>query len=302
MINLSKIKKILNVHKAFQFILRIIPIGLLFLLSGCQSVLLNPKGMIAERELYILVVTTLLMLIIVVPVILLIFWVCWRYREGNRHATYAPEWSHSTRLEVICWTIPCVIIAVLGVITWVSSHRLDPYRPLDVKGKTLTIQAIALEWKWLFIYPEENVASVNFIHLPVGVPVKFLISAEGPMNSFQIPHLAGQIYAMAGMQTKLHLIANTVGTYPGVSANFSGEGFSDMNFKVKVGTAEEFNQWIQAAKKSSQALTMESYNELIKPSKSEAVKYFSPADKSLFNTVVMKSMMPMNTHDHTMTH
>ncbi len=264
------------------------------LLSGCKFAILDPKGIIATDEKNIMITATVLMLLVVVPVIVLSFAFAWRYREGNRKAVYSPNWSHSTLLEIICWSVPCLIIFTLGVITWTSTHRLDPYKPIVVKGvKPLTIQAISLEWKWLFIYPDQDIATINFVQIPKGVPVEFLVSAEGPMNSFQVPQLAGQIYAMAGMQTKLHLITNEEGDYQGISANFTGEGFSEMQFTVRCSTQKEFAKWVQSAKHAPEKLTMAAYNGLITPSTKQPVKYYSSANKDIFETVVMKSMMPM---------
>jgi cytochrome o ubiquinol oxidase subunit 2 len=234
------------------------------------------------------------MLTVVLPVILLTFAFAWRYRASNTKAKYLPNWQHSTTLELIWWTIPCLIVAYLGAVTWISSHHLDPYRPLAVKNnKVLTIQAIALEWKWLFIYPEQNIATVNYLEIPTGVPVRFLITSEGPMNSLQIPQLGGQIYAMAGMQTQLHLIADFPGDYRGISANFSGDGFSDMKFMLHAGSQADFDHWVKTAKKAPEKLTLNAYMHLAERGVSKEIKYYSSARKELFETVVMKSMMPM---------
>jgi cytochrome o ubiquinol oxidase subunit 2 len=200
--------------------------------------------------------------------------------------------------------MPCAIIGVLGVITWTSSHRLDPYRPLAAENKTITIQVIALQWKWLFIYPEQHIATVNFVQFPINQPVKFLITSEGPMNSLQIPQLAGQIYAMAGMQTQLHLIANKIGDYRGFSANFSGDGFSEMKFIARVSSKTQFDQWVKGIQNTTEQLNMAEYRRLMKPSMREAIHYYSSAAPNLFNISIMKSMMPMNedgTHIHTHT-
>lgn len=266
------------------------------MLSGCKAALLNPKGMIAADEKHIMLTSVWLMLIVVVPVLILTFAFCWRYRASNTKATYSPDWSHSTTLEIIWWSVPCVIIAILGVITWNSANRLDPYKPLTTanNAKPVIIQAISLEWKWLFIYPDEHVATVNYVNIPVGVPIQFLITAEGPMNSIQIPQLAGQIYAMAGMQTKLNLIADAPGDYRGMAANFTGEGFSDMNFVVHAGTTDEFHQWVKTAQASPTKLTMAEYNKLVKPSEHNAVQLYSSAGKEIFEASIMKYMMPMH--------
>lgn len=283
----------------FSRIAAIFSVAFASLLSGCnQFAILNPIGTIAADEKHLLIIATLLMLIIVVPVIFLVLAVAWRYRATNIKATYAPDWAHNTALEVIWWTIPCIIIAILGAITWVSSHQLDPYKPLAAKTKPIVIQAIALNWKWLFIYPEQHIATVNFLQLPVNVPVEFLITADAPMNSFQIPQLAGQIYAMAGMQTKLNVLANKVGDFNGLSTNFSGEGFSNMKFIARVSTQEEFDHWVQLAQAQPNKLTVTAYNRLVQPSENNKVEYFSSSNKDLFSTVMMKFMMPMpNTED-----
>lgn len=277
-----------------QKIPAIITLLLSLFLSGCQAVLLNPKGSIAAQEKHILLTSVLLMLIVVLPVIFLVVFIAWRYREGNTKATYSPDWSHSTLLEIIWWSIPCVIIGILSAITWYSSHHLDPYRPLpEQTQKPIVIQAISLQWKWLFIYPEQGFATLNYVQFPAGVPVDFYISAEGPMNSLQIPQLAGQIYAMAGMRTQLHLIANEPGDYRGVSANFTGEYFADMKFTAHAGTQAEFDAWVKAAKQSKDKLTWASYQQLVAPKPDATTHYYILADKTLFDDVIMKSMMPM---------
>lgn len=280
-------------------------LSLLFLLTGCQeTVVLNPKGMIAAAEKDIIIISVVLMLLVVVPVIFLVNYFAWRYRDrGDQHkAAYKPNWGYSLTLEIICWVIPCIIIGTLSVITWISAHKLDPYHPLNMDGKKpLIIQAISLQWKWLFIYPEQNIATVNYVQIPVGVPVQFQISAEGPMNSIQIPQLGGQIYAMAGMQTKLNLMAAETGVYQGISTQYSGFGFASMFFKARASTPEEFNQWVKTVKRSPDKITLETYKQLVKPSYNDSVKYFSSVNKKIFDWVVMKSMMPMATPETKMT-
>lgn len=266
---------------------------LAFLLSGCKLVVMDPQGTIAAQEKRLLIIAVLIMLLVVLPVILLIFLFAWWYRAGNTKAAYSPNWSHSTLLEVVWWSIPCIIIVVLGVITWMSSHSLDPYKPLLIDNKKpITIEVIALQWKWLFIYPEQNIATINYIQIPIHTPIRFLITAEGPMNSFQIPQLAGQIYAMTGMQTKLYLAADRVGNYRGISANFSGDGFSDMKFIVRASTQEQFDQWMKTVKQSPHMLSRTTYQQLITPSENNPIQYFSSADKTIFQMALMKSMMP----------
>lgn len=270
-------------------------LGLVLLLSGCKLAILDPKGLIAAQEKHILVISVVLMLIVVVPVIFLTFYFAWTYREGNAKANYAPKWAHSTLIEIICWSVPCIIVGILGVITWNTSHTLDPYKPLSSKNKPpITIQAIALDWKWLFIYPDQHIATVNFIQFPVGVPVQFLITAIGAMNSFQIPQLGGQIYAMAGMQTKLHLIADELGDYRGISSNFSGNGFSEMKFIARASSQKDFDQWVKKVKQSPEKLNKRTYNALAQPSENNPMKYYSSANPDIYKALLMKSMMPMD--------
>lgn len=263
------------------------------ILCGCHYTVLTPKGMIAADEIRIMYLSALLMLIVVVPVVVMTFLFAWRYRESNTHADYAPEWAHSTWLEIVWWSIPCVIIAILATITWTSTHRLDPYQSLATREQpAITIQAIALEWKWLFIYPEYGIATVNEVHIPVDVPVQFVITSEGPMNALLVPQLAGQIYAMAGMQTKLSLIANHLGRYDGLSSNFSGRGFAEMKFSVSAVTKTEFKQWISNTKQSPLKLTAATYDQLAIPGTVSAPRYYSFAAPSLFAAVMMKHMSP----------
>lgn len=262
------------------------------LLSGCEKGVLYPKGMIATDERNLIFTAILLMLIVVIPVFFMTFWFAWKYRESNTRAKYTPDWAHSTVLEVIWWTIPCIIIGVLATITWITTHSLDPYKPLDVPGKPVTIEAVALDWKWLFIYPEENIATVNFVEFPANRPINFKITADAPMNSLWIPQLGGQIYAMTGMQTKLHLIADEPGDYSGGAANFSGPGFSGMHFIARAATEGDFNAWVSEVQHSPNKLSIETYKELEQPSEDNPVTYYSQVEGNLFNAIIMKFMMP----------
>lgn len=267
-------------------------LGLMLLLSGCKLAILNPKGMIAASEERVLVAAVLLMLIVVIPAIILSFVFAWRYRKGNTKAKYMPNWSYSAKIEAVCWIVPCIIISVLATMTWISTHKLDPYRPLDIKKKPIIIQAIALNWKWLFIYPEQHIATINFVQIPAHVPIRFYVTSDAPMNSFEIPQLAGQIYAMTGMRTKLNLIADEKGTYAGLSTNFSGDGFSGMRFVVKAYSKARFDEWVSMVQRSPKQLTMSQYNKLVKPSEHNKVQYFSSPMKNLFNKVILKYMGP----------
>lgn len=259
--------------------------------------LLDPKGLIAADEKTIMITAVYLMLIVVIPVILLTLLFAWRYRASNTKATYLPEWADSTLIEIICWSIPGIIIAILATITWKSSHSLDPYKPLGIsQSEPEVIQVISLDWKWLFIYPKEKIATVNFVQFPVNKEIKFLITSEAAMNSFIIPQIVGQIYAMAGMQATLHGVANTTGDFPGFSANFSGAGFSEMHFTARVSSQNEFDAWVKMIKQQhTPALTYSDYQQLAKPTEGYPVTYYSSVDTDIFENVIMQNMMPMHT-------
>ncbi len=270
---------------------------LMLLLSSCKTpVILDPQGSIAASELNIIYVAIFLMLIVVIPVFIMTFLFAYKYRATNKNAKYTPNWAHSNFVELVCWGVPLIIIFILGTITWESSHRLDPYKPLESNVKPITIQVVALNWKWLFIYPEQNIATVNYLQFPEHTPINFKITADAPMNSFQIPALGGQIYAMTGMQTKLHLIADKKGDYNGSSVSFSGEGFSDMKFIAHVGSQEEFDQWVKSVKFSNVSngiLNTNTYNELVKPSINHKPEFYSFVEDNLYSNIIMKYMMPM---------
>ena len=261
-------------------------------LSSENIAVLNPKGSIADQQKDLIITATLLMLIVVVPVFILTGYIAIKYREGNKSAKYSPDFDHSPLIEGLWWAIPFIIIAILSVMAWNSSHSLDPFRPLDSDKEPLKIQVVAMQWKWLFIYPEQGVASVNMAHLPIDRPVNFEITSDAPMNSFWIPQLGGQIYAMAGMRTKLHLIADTPGKYHGQSANISGSGFAGMTFTARACQETDFEKWLAQVRAAPQTMTMDSYDELAEPSKNNPVIYYSEVDDGLFDTVIAKYMSP----------
>jgi cytochrome o ubiquinol oxidase subunit 2 len=277
--------------------LMLAPVALL--LAGCDTVLLNAPGDVAAQQGRLIVVSTVLMLLIIVPVIALTVLFAWRYRQSNTEATYSPDWDHSTVLELVIWSAPLLIIIALGAVTWISTHTLDPYRPLrridearaiPANTKPLEVQVVALDWKWLFIYPEQGIATVNELAAPVDVPITFKITASSVMNSFYIPALAGQIYAMPGMETKLHAVMNKAGDYEGFSANYSGAGFSDMRFKFHGMSAADFDKWVQAAKAGGQTLNRESYLQLAKPSQREPVKRYATVASDLYDRVLNRDV------------
>jgi cytochrome o ubiquinol oxidase subunit 2 len=272
-------------------------LGLLsaFLLTGCDWVLLAPSGDIALQQRDILITATYWMLIIIIPVIVLTLLFAWRYRASNREATYSPDWHHSTALELVIWSAPLIIIIALGAITWVSTHKLDPYRPLDriKEGQAarqdvppLVIEVVAMDWKWLFIYPEQKIALVNEVAAPVDRPIEFRITSTTMMNSMYIPALAGQIYAMPGMQTRLNAVINEAGNFVGFSGNYSGEGFSHMRFTFKGLNDADFDSWVEANRKEGTALSREVYLQLEQPSKKEPVQRYATVDATLFDAIL----------------
>ncbi|MBB3323758.1 cytochrome o ubiquinol oxidase subunit 2 [Atlantibacter sp. RC6] len=233
-----------------------------------------------------------LMLIVVIPAIVMAIGFAWKYRATNKDAKYSPNWSHSNKVEAVVWTIPILIIIFLAVLTWKTTHSLEPSKPLVHDAKPVTIEVIAMDWKWFFIYPEQGIATVNEIAFPANTPVEFKITSNSVMNSFFIPRLGSQIYAMAGMQTKLHLIANEPGTYNGISANYSGAGFSGMKFNaIATPDMETFNQWVAKAKQSPTVMNdMATYEKLAAPSEFNKVEYFSSVKPNLFVDVINKFM------------
>lgn len=248
---------------------------------------MDPHGAIGQHEKSLILLALALMLMVVIPVIALTLYFAWHYRESNEKAVYAPKWSHSTAIEIVVWSIPCLIVTVLAVLIWRSTHDLDPYKPLARDQPALNVEVVALNWKWLFIYPDQGVASVNQLVLPVGRPVAFKITAESIMNSFFIPQLGSQIYAMAGMQTQLHLIADKPGDFAGMSASYSGGGFSDMHFRALAKPQAEFDQWIAGAKASPYKLDTATFAALEQPTNGAPVQAYQLVDNP-FEAVLNK--------------
>jgi cytochrome o ubiquinol oxidase subunit II len=251
--------------------------------------LLDPKGPIGADEKSIIILATLLMLVVVIPVIVMAIVFPWRYRASNTRATYAPNWSHSGRIEAVVWLVPCVIIAGLATVTWISTHDLDPYKPIAPTvttashGKPIEVQVVSLDWKWLFIYPGLNIATVNELAFPAGTPVHFSLTSGTVMNSFFIPQLGSQIYTMSGMQTQLSLLASEPGNYRGISANYSGGGFSDMTFQARAMTDADFAAWVQKVRAAHDTLTPAVYRNLEKPTEKVPVTYYSEVGPNIFH-------------------
>lgn len=251
-----------------------------------------PSGWVALEERNLLFIIQGLMLFVIIPVYVLTFVFSWKYSANNPKGVYDPDLVDNKLAEYIWWGFPLVMTIIVCAITWVKTEQLDPYKPIISDKKTMTIQVVALQWKWLFIYPEEKIASVNFLQIPKDTPVRFEITSDAPMNSFWIPDLGGQIYAMSGMRTELNLIGNEIGDSRGSSANISGEGFAGMYFTARTSSEEDFHQWIATAQKASRKLDLDEYKKLAAPSISHPVEVFQLTDLALFNQIIDKYMHP----------
>ncbi|MHA6719326.1 ubiquinol oxidase subunit II [Sphingomonas sp. RS6] len=273
------------------------------LLGGCDMVVMNPAGDVARQQADLILWSTFLMLLIIVPVMMLTVLFAWKYRAGNRatESDYDPEWDHSTRIELVIWSAPLLIIIALGAITWLATHKLDPYRPLDriapgkpiaADAKPLEIQVVSLDWKWLFIYPEQGIATVNELVLPTDRQVRFRLTSSSVMNTFYVPAMAGMIYTMPGMETKLHAVMNKAGTFEGVSANYSGAGFSDMRFPTIATDAAGFDRWVAQTKGVAGRLDGATYLKLEAPSEKVPMIRYGAVDNGLFDRIVQMCVQP----------
>lgn len=266
-------------------------IFIMFTLNGCDGhLLLNPQGQIARKESLLILVSFIMMLLIVIPVIFMSIYFSLKYRSSNINQIYKPNWCESKKIEIVIWTIPFLIVSFLACLTWYYSHQLDPKKAIVSNYKPIKIDVVALDWKWLFIYPDYNIASINKIVFPINRPIVFRITSHSVMNSFFIPSLGSQIYAMPGMIAKLNLISDTPGIHRGISSNYSGSGFSNMKFTaVSVLNNADFIDWIKEIKKSSKKLnTMHIFNAIALPDVNHPVEYFSHVKKNLLNDIASK--------------
>jgi len=267
------------------WILIIVLIGVATL-GGCTEGVLDPKGPIASAELQILFNSLGIMLAIVIPTILATLGVAYWFRSSNTRAHYLPDFNYSGRLEVLVWSIPVMTVLLVGGVAWVGAHDLDPRKAITSTMKPVSVQVVSLDWKWLFIYPEQGIASVNQLTIPVGTPVSFELTSSGVMNSFFVPQLGGQIYTMAGMATRVQLQADHPGRYPGLSAQFSGDGFANMRFTVDAVPTEAFAQWVNAARSTGPVLDAQAYEELVKPSQAVAPFTYRAVAPRLFTSIL----------------
>jgi cytochrome o ubiquinol oxidase subunit 2 len=269
---------------------------LLAALAGCNTVVMNPSGDIAKQQAHLITVSVFLMLLIIVPVMILIIVFARKYRAGNTEAAYEPDWDHSTKLELVIWGAPLLIVIVLGLVTWIYTHKLDPYRPLDrldvnrpipASAKPLIVQAVAMDWKWLFIYPEQGIATVNELVVPVDVPIRFKVSATSVMNAFYVPELAGMVYAMPGMEIALNAVQNKPVQSFGISSNYSGAGYSDMKFGYRGVPQGDFDAWVQSVKSAGGGkLDKANYLVLEKPSIKDPVRRWGAVDDDLYHRIL----------------
>jgi cytochrome o ubiquinol oxidase subunit 2 len=261
-------------------------------LTACQSAVFDPRGPVGQAERTILIDSLAIMLAIVVPTIVATLAVAWWYRAANEKARHLPEWAFSGRIELVVWSIPLMVIMLLGGVTWIGAHALDPAKPLSSTVPALRIQVVSLDWKWLFIYPDQQVASVNQLVVPAGVPLHFTLTSASVMNTFFVPQLGSMIYTMNGMQTNLHLRADAPGKFRGISGHYSGDGFSDMHFDVTAVGPEQFSAWVSATRAAGSALDAKAYAMLAKQSVNQAPATFGSVEAGLFDQVVSQRLAP----------
>jgi cytochrome o ubiquinol oxidase subunit 2 len=260
------------------------------LLQACHSAgVLDPQGPISMAERLILLNATVIMLVVVLPVIVLTLAFAWWYRASNERAAYRPDWAYSGHIELVVWSIPAMVVILLAAVAWIGSHQLDPARPLDSAARPIRIEVVSLDWKWLFIYPEQQVAAVDQLVIPIGVPIEFMLTSASVMNSFFVPQLGSQIYTMPGMTTRLNLLAEHPGDYPGLSANFSGDGFSDMRFLVHAVPAPDFASWLAATRSDAPSLTADVYAQLASAGVKAKHQTYSSVDPNLYERIMQQA-------------
>ena len=268
-----------------------IAFGAALLASGCDLThipVLDPKGPITLAERDLLLTAIVLMLVVIIPVFFMTFLFAWRYRSSNSRARYTPDWSYSAITDAIIWLVPAVIVMVLGTLLWSNTHKLDPYKRIDASVRPLEVEVVAQDWKWLFIYPEQGIAVVNELVFPSQTPLSLKLTSDTVMNSFFIPALGGQIYTMAGMQTRLHLLADAPGRFTGRNTQYSGSGFSSQHFQAIAMPSAEFEAWVAKVKQSPDRLDAATYRALAAPSSGHPVTYYSAVEPNMFDTIIMK--------------
>lgn len=279
----------------------LLPLASLPMLGGCHMALLDPSGDVARQQSDLMIASAALMSLIIVPVLVAIGVIAWRYRASNRKAEYDADWEHSAYLELVVWAAPLLIIMALGAMTWIGTHQLDPYRPLnrvadgrsiDTRIEPLEVEVVSLRWKWLFLYPQYGIATVNELAAPVDRPIRFKLTSSDMMDSFFVPSLAGQVYTMAGMQTVLHAVINKPGDYDGFSANYSGHGFTDMRFRFHGLAAGDFDRWVSGVRAGGHDLDRAAYDRLHEPSRDEPVRHYAHYAADLYKRILNRCVDP----------
>ena len=260
--------------------------------AECSTSILQPAGPVAATERLVLLDALTIMLVIVVPTIIVALAFAWWFRESNRRARHLPEWAYSGQLELLVWSIPALVVFFLGGVIWLGSHSLDPARPLRTAGPQLEVQVVSLDWKWLFIYPSQGIASVNELVVPAGVPLHFTLTSASVMNAFFVPQLGSMIYVMHGMVTQLNLQADQAGEFYGESAQFSGDGFSDMHFVLRAVPAAAFTRWVEATRGGGPRLDRAAYGALAVQSRNPAPSTWRSIDPDLFQAIVTQQLPP----------
>ncbi len=279
--------------------LLLLPLALL--LGGCHLVLLSPSGDVARQQSDVMIITTIIIALIIVPVLIAIGVIAWRYRSSNEKVRHDPEWDHSPQLELVVWAAPVLIIIIVGAISWIGTHQLDPYRsltrvapgkPVAADTKPLEVEVVSLRWKWLFFYPQYGIATVNQLAAPVNVPIKFKLTSDTMMDSFFVPALAGQIYTMPGMQTMLHAVINKPGQYKGFSANYSGAGFTDMRFSFDGMNPQDFKDLVAKVRAQGTDLDRSAYDQLRQPDRNAPVHYYAHFESGLYTRILNRCVDP----------
>jgi cytochrome o ubiquinol oxidase subunit 2 len=272
----------------FRRLKALLLLGTTFLLGGCgqQWVLLHPAGPIGAHEKTLILTAWWIMVLVALPVFVLTIWFAWHYRASNKKANYQPNWDFSWSVDAVIWVLPLIAVAILGVLAWTSTHSLAPYKPIASKKKPVEVDVVSFDWKWLFIYPKQHIATVNQLVIPVGHPINFKLTSDTVITSFFIPRLGSQIYAMTGMRTRLNLVADKTGTFGGVNINFSGRGYSDMKFKVLSENEVDFNKWVTSVKQSDLKLDMTALAQLKKPSIANPVTHYGWVKPNMFQTIL----------------
>ena len=278
-------------RNVFKSLMWLISFAFLLMLGGCKElVLLQPKGPVGLDETWLIIISFILMLIVVIPVYIMVFLFTRKYRASNTKATYMPKWTHSTKIEWVIWLVPIAIVVALSYLTWVKTDHLDPYKPIASDKKPIQVEVVSTDWNWLFIYPEEHIAVTNELVFPANVPVSFKLTSASVMTSFFIPQLGSQMYAMAGMQTKLNLMATEQGIFDGHNMEYSGNGYHTMTFKAKAVTEEQYREWLEKAKNSQHKMDMATYNEFSNPNINYPIKLFADVEPNLFNIILHQYM------------